>query len=220
MSPAVALHDVTLRHGAAVAVAGLSGEIAAGSMTAILGENGAGKTTLARAIAGLHPAASGRIERHGRIALLPQLSALDRTFPASCADVAAMGLIRSAGAFRAFTRAETEAVQAALAAVGMADFSGRPVGKLSAGQFQRVLFARLLVQDAPTLLLDEPFAGVDEPTAAALLDVIRGLHARGRTVIAVLHDAELARREFSAALRLSRGGGVWETAAPAALHAA
>ncbi len=214
------LHDVTLRHGPTVAVAGLSGTFAAGAMTAILGENGAGKTTLARAIAGLHPVASGRIERHGRIALLPQLSALDRTFPASCSDVAAMGLIRRAGPFRAFTGAERAAVQAALAAVGMADVSARAVAKLSAGQFQRVLFARLLVQDAPVLLLDEPFAGVDEPTAAALLEVIRGLHARGRTVIAVLHDAELARREFSAALRLSRGGGVWEAAAPAALHAA
>ncbi len=211
--PAVVLRDVTLRHGGVTAVSALSGAFPPGSLTAVTGENGAGKTTLLRAIAGLHPVASGSIDRGGlrasRIALLPQLSSLDRTFPVTCADVATMGLIGRAGPFRAFTRAERDGARAALEEVGMAAFAGRAIGELSAGQFQRVLFARLLVQDAPVLLLDEPFAAVDQPTQALLMDVIARLHAQGRTVAVVLHDADLARRAFPQTLNLSRGGFFW-----------
>ncbi len=205
--PAITLADLTVCHGRRPAVHHLSGRFAPGSLTAVVGPNGAGKTTLLRALAGLHPPHQGRIEapRPGQgIAMLPQASALDRQFPLSCLDVVLFGLWPESGAFRALsTTGKARAVEA-LAAVGLAGFEKRPVGSLSTGQFQRLLFARLLLQDAPVILLDEPFNAVDARTAADLLALVRRWHGEGRTVIAVLHDLDLVRREFPQALLLAR----------------
>ncbi|SHK22944.1 zinc/manganese transport system ATP-binding protein [Roseomonas rosea] len=210
MSGAIRLRDVTLSHDRHPAVHHLSGEFAAGSLTAIVGPNGAGKTTLLRAIAGLHPVDEGRIERPvERIALLPQMSALDRGFPISCLDVAMLGHWRRCGAFGAIGPGGRDGAEAALEAVGLGGFARRPVGSLSAGQFQRLLFARLLVQDAPVILLDEPFNAVDARTAADLLRLVREWHGQGRTVVAVLHDLELVRREFPETLLLARDPVAW-----------
>jgi zinc/manganese transport system ATP-binding protein len=198
---------LTLRHGRQPAVTGLTGCLAAGSLTAIVGPNGAGKTTLLRAIAGLHKPAQGRIDRGGLlprdIALLPQASALDRRFPITCLDVVALGHAARFGAFRAIGQPELAAAAAALAAVGMADAVARPVGSLSAGQFQRLLFARMMVQDAAVLLLDEPFSAVDTRTTEELTRLLQCFHAEGRTVAAVLHDLDLVRRAFPQTLLLA-----------------
>ena len=205
--PPITLADLTICHGRRPAVHHLSGCFAPGSLTAVVGPNGAGKTTLLRALAGLHPPQSGRVEvpRPGQgIALLPQASALDRHFPLSCLDVVMLGLWPSSGAFRAIPAADRAKAREALAAVGLAGFEGRPVGSLSTGQFQRLLFARLLLQDAPVILLDEPFNAVDARTAADLLALVRRWHGEGRTVIAVLHDLDLVRQEFPATLLLAR----------------
>lgn len=210
MSGGIRLSDVTLSHERRPAVHHLSGEFAPGSLTAIVGPNGAGKTTLLRAIAGLHPLDEGRIERPAeRIALLPQMSALDRSFPIACLDVAMLGHWSRSGAFRGIGAAARAVAEAALEAVGLSGFSRRPVGSLSAGQFQRLLFARLLVQDAPVILLDEPFNAVDARTAADLLSLVRGWHGQGRTVVAVLHDLDLVRREFPETLLLARDPIAW-----------
>ncbi|MCR0982292.1 metal ABC transporter ATP-binding protein [Roseomonas populi] len=209
MSEAIRLRDVTLSHDRHPAVHHISGEFAPGSLTAIVGPNGAGKTTLLRAIAGLHPVDEGRIERPARIALLPQMTALDRSFPISCLDVAMLGHWRRCGAFGAIAPAGRAQAEAALEAVGLGGLARRPVGSLSAGQFQRLLFARLLVQDAPVILLDEPFNAVDARTAADLLRLVREWHGQGRTVVAVLHDLELVRREFPETLLLARDPVAW-----------
>ncbi len=202
----VSLHDVTVTHGRHAAVHHVSGVFAEGSLTAIVGPNGAGKTTLLRALAGLHAPSGGRIEGAGDVAMLPQGAALDRAFPLGCLDVVALGGARRAGPFRAIG---TGRARAALAAVGLAGFEDRPVGALSAGQFQRVLFARLMVQDAPLLLLDEPFNAVDARTQADLLAVMQGWHRDGRTVIAVLHDLDLVRAQFPQTLLLARHAVAW-----------
>ncbi|WP_338662339.1 ABC transporter ATP-binding protein [Pararoseomonas sp. SCSIO 73927] len=209
MSGAIRLRDVTLSHDRHPAVHHVSGEFAPGSLTAIVGPNGAGKTTLLRAIAGLHPVDEGRIDRPGRIALLPQMSALDRSFPISCLDVAMLGHWRRCGAFGAVAPVARAQAEAALDAVGLGGLARRPVGSLSAGQFQRLLFARLLVQDAPVILLDEPFNAVDARTAADLLRLVREWHGQGRTVVAVLHDLDLVRREFPQTLLLARDAVAW-----------
>jgi zinc/manganese transport system ATP-binding protein len=205
------LENLTLTHGRRPAVHHVSGRFAPGSLTAVVGPNGAGKTTLLRALAGLHKPDSGRIAHEGtpRIALLPQLAALDRAFPIACRDVVMQGLWPRLGAFRAVPAAERERVGHALAAVGLSGFEARPVGTLSAGQTQRLLFARLLVQDADILLLDEPFNAVDAKTSADLLRLVREWHGQGRTVVAVLHDLDLVAREFPQTLLIARDAIAW-----------
>jgi zinc/manganese transport system ATP-binding protein len=205
VSPAeIRLSDLTVCHARRPAVHHLSGRFAPGSLTAVVGPNGAGKSTLLRALAGLHPPQAGRIEGVGRVALLPQQAAVDRSFPLSCLDAVLFGLWETAGPFRAITRDAKARAEAALAAVGLRGFERRPVGSVSAGQFQRVLFARLLLQDAPVILLDEPFNAVDARTAVDLLGMVRRWHGEGRTVVTVLHDLDLVRSEFPQTLMLAR----------------
>ena len=209
----IQLKNVVLSHDRHPAVHHVSGAFAPGSLTAITGPNGAGKTTLLRALAGLHRLDEGRIDHPGLhpadIALLPQASLLDRSFPLSCLDVVALGHWGRIGAFRPVTAILRAAAQEALRKVGMEPLAARPIGSLSAGQFQRVLFARLLAQDAPVMLLDEPFTALDARTTADLLGVLRGWHQAGKTVVAVLHDLDLIRREFPETLLLAREAIAW-----------
>jgi len=211
MSPAeIRLAGLTLTHDRRPAVHHVSGRFAPGSLTAVVGPNGAGKSTLLRALAGLHPAHEGRIEgAAGQVALLPQAATLDRGFPLACLDVVLFGLWAEVGAFRALPRDAQPRARAALGAVGLAGFERRPVGSLSAGQFQRLLFARLLLQDAPVILLDEPFNALDARTTTDLLAMVRRWHGEGRTVIAVLHDLDLVRAEFPETLLLARDALGW-----------
>jgi zinc/manganese transport system ATP-binding protein len=223
--PTIAIGDVTLSYDRQVALSGLSGSFAPGSLTAIAGPNGAGKTTLLRALAGLHAPDTGHITgTAGQIALLPQASQLDRSFPISCRDMVALGHWPRLGAFRGQTPAMRGAVSEALEAVGLTELASRPVGSLSSGQFQRALFARLIVQDAPILLLDEPFTAVDERTGADLLNLLLGWNKAGRTVIAVLHDLQLIQRAFPQTLLLAGVPVAWGATAavltPANLHRA
>ena len=207
----IRLENLTLTHGRHPAVHHVSGRFAPGSLTAVVGPNGAGKTTLLRALAGLHKPESGRIAHEGtaRIALLPQLAALDRAFPIACRDVVMQGLWPRLGAFRGASAEDRRRAAQALEAVGLGGFENRPVGSLSAGQTQRLLFARLLVQDADILLLDEPFNAVDAKTSADLLRLVRDWHGEGRTVIAVLHDLDLVRRDFPETLLIARDAIAW-----------
>ena len=208
--PELRIEHLTATHRRHPAVHHLSARFAPGSMTAIVGPNGAGKTTLLRAVAGLHAAEEGHLVvaradgTPARIALLPQQAGMDRTFPILCRDVVLQGLWSRLGPFRGASAADRAKAEAAMEAVGLAGFGRRPVGEMSAGQFQRLLFARLLVQDADLILLDEPFNAVDARTAADLLAVLRRWHGEGRTVIAVLHDLDLVRAEFPDTLLIAR----------------
>jgi zinc/manganese transport system ATP-binding protein len=219
----ITLDNVELRHGVRVIQSGLSGRFASGSRTALIGANGSGKTTLLRGIAGLHPLATGRIDWGGLhradIALLAQGSHLDRSFPITCRDVVALAANRL-GPFRSLGKNRLAATSAALQRVGLGDMETRPIQALSAGQFQRVLFARTIVQDARLILLDEPFTAVDAATTHTLLSVIEDWHAQGRTVIAVLHDMDLVRRHFPRTLLLSHNAAQWNAVPGRGLQAA
>jgi len=215
----IALHRVCLRHGANEVVRDLTGAFAPGSLTALVGPNGAGKTTLLRAIAGMHLLSEGSIDRDrlapSDIALLPQGSRLDRGFPVSCLQVASLGLAARLGPFRPIGRPQRAAAAEALVAVGLPDYANRPIGALSAGQFQRVLFARMMLQDAAVLLLDEPFSAVDARTAADLVEILLAWHAQGRTIVTVLHDLALATQVFPQTLVLANEAIAWGPTAAA-----
>ncbi|HEV7257156.1 MAG TPA: zinc ABC transporter ATP-binding protein AztA [Bosea sp. (in: a-proteobacteria)] len=212
---AIRLQDLTLGYDRHPAVHHLSGEIAAGSLTAIVGPNGAGKSTLLKGIAGALAPLGGDVSvtRGKRLAYLPQSAELDRSFPIHVYDLVAMGLWNSAGIFGRIGRGSAAKVEAAIAAVGLSGFERRPIGALSGGQMQRALFARLLLQDADIILLDEPFTAIDARTTADLLELVQRWHGESRTVVAVLHDIETVRRAFPHTLLLAREPVAWgETA--------
>jgi zinc/manganese transport system ATP-binding protein len=208
VTPAIRLQDLTVGYDRQAALQQVSGSFGTGSLTAVMGPNGAGKTTLLKAICGLLQPSAGRVELEGadrdQIAYLPQRSEIDRSFPISVQDVVGLGHWRRTGAFRPVGRTGAETVARALAQVGLEDAARRPIGALSAGQFQRVLFARLIVQDCPLVLLDEPFAAVDARTIADLLEIVRAWHRERRTVVVVLHDLARARADFPETLLLAR----------------
>jgi len=205
MSAALRLVDLTVSYDRHPAVHHVSAEIAAGEMTAIVGPNGAGKSTLLKAMLGLAPRVEGRIECTAkRIAYLPQQAEIDRSFPISVFDTVLLGRWSRFGVFGAAKSADLHDAQHAIEAVGLRGFESRPIDTLSVGQFQRVLFARLLLQDADLVLLDEPFAAIDAKTVVDLMAVIRRWRDEKRTVVAVLHDFDQVRRDFPNSLLLAR----------------
>lgn len=206
--PAVQIEDLTISYRQHPAVHHLNCALPGGSLTAVVGPNGAGKSSLLDALAGKLRPNSGRITLGvaGRPALayLPQQSGIDRSFPLCVDDVVMLGGWATVGLFGSATPAVRHAAQQALADVGLAGLGQRLVSELSVGQFQRVLFARVLVQNAPLILLDEPFNAVDARTTAELLSLVRRWHGEGRTVVAVLHDLEQVRAHFPHTLLLAR----------------
>ncbi|MDU6409965.1 MAG: ABC transporter ATP-binding protein [Yersiniaceae bacterium] len=209
----ITLRHLTAGYGRQPVTLPLNGVFRPGSLTAVIGANGSGKSTLLKTLAGLQPPVSGAVQlarsERRQLAFLPQQADLDRQFPLLVEDVVAMGLLRHRGVFGRFTRHHRQQVVQALGQVGMAGFAREPIGRLSGGQFQRVLFARLLVQQAPLILLDEPFTGIDAATVRLLLDLIAGWHAQQRTVIAVLHDIEMVSACFPQTLLLHPQGNAW-----------
>lgn len=210
---AVVLHDLTLTYERHPAVHHLSGALARGSLTAIVGPNGAGKSTLLKGIVGRMRPAAGIIERasleRGGIAYLPQHAEIERRFPISVFDTVMLGHWRQIGWAGATNKTMREAAREALAAVGLDGFERRSVETLSAGQFQRVLFARLIVQDAELILLDEPFNAVDWRTSEDLLNLVEDWHRERRTVAAVLHDLDQVHAHFPDTLLLARECVAW-----------
>jgi zinc/manganese transport system ATP-binding protein len=213
MTAQVKFRDVTLGYDRHPAVHHLDGEVASGALLAVIGPNGAGKSTLFRGLVGILKPLAGSIVTGGLdardIAYLPQTADIDRSFPISVYDFVGTGLWRSTGFFGGLGKGARDKIAHALAAVGLNGFENRPIGTLSGGQMQRMLFARLLLQDARLIVLDEPFNAIDARTSADLLDLVRRWHAEKRTVLAALHDMELVRSHFPEALLLARGPVAW-----------
>ena len=203
--------DLTLGYGSHPAVHHLSGSVRQGSLTALVGANGSGKSTLMKGIVGILKPMSGTVQRGAcsQLAYLPQQSELDRSFPARVIDLVSLGLWPRRGLLGRLRSQDREAVEQALVAVGMEGFENRPIDTLSGGQLQRALFARVLVQDADLILLDEPFNAVDAKTVGDLVELIKQWHRQGRTVMVVVHDLDLVRQHFPEALLLARGPVAW-----------
>lgn len=200
--------NVTLGYDLHPAVHHLSLTIEDGSLLALVGPNGAGKSTLLKGIMGQLKPLGGEIRLHGidhaSIAYLPQQNQLDKAFPLTVFELVSLGAWGATGAFGSLKKQQREAVQHALLQLGLKGFEKRLIGTLSGGQMQRVLFARLLLQRADLILLDEPFTGVDSRTTADLIHQIKHWQAAGKTIVAVLHDFEQVKQHFPKTLLLSR----------------
>jgi zinc/manganese transport system ATP-binding protein len=194
------------------AVHHLDGDFEKGSLTAIAGPNGAGKSTLLKGIIGALNPLQGHIHRHiaaSQIAYLPQAADINRAFPINVADFIGMGLWRRQGMGRGLTSFDKSQVEQALHTVGLDGFAKRAIGSLSGGQMQRILFARLLMQDAQLILLDEPFSAIDTKTIRDLMTLVMQWHGEKRTIIAVLHDHTLISEMFPQTLLLAREKIAW-----------
>jgi zinc/manganese transport system ATP-binding protein len=203
-------HDLTLGYDRHPAVHHLTGHVPHGALLAIAGPNGGGKSTLLKAIAGRLDPLGGRIENGARrLAYMPQIADLSRDFPVSVFDLALTGLCGKRGMFGRISRPERQAARDALASLGLSGFERRSIRTLSGGQLQRLLFARLMLQDADLILLDEPFTAIDQRTTEDLLAIVHRWHAEGRTVLAVLHDLALIRAHFPQTLLLARDTLGW-----------
>lgn len=190
MGHSIRLDNLTLGYERHPAVHHLSLTLAPGSLVGVVGPNGSGKSTLLKALARQLQPMQGQI--HGlaglRAAYLPQQSEIDRSFPIRVGDLVAMGLWHEVGALGGLTSGQHRRCKDALHTVGLGEFAHRTLDTLSGGQFQRALFARLLLQDADVVLLDEPFAAVDTRTTEDLLAILAQWHREGKTVLVVLHD--------------------------------
>lgn len=182
----------------------ISLDLPAGTLVALVGPNGAGKSTLLKAILELIPRIAGTVQVFGlnyghnrqRVGYVPQRESVDWDFPVSALDVVAMGLYRKIGWFRRVRREHLRLAQSALEQVGIGELADRQISQLSGGQQQRVFLARALVQDADLYLMDEPFAAVDAATEKAIVEVLRALKKRGKTVLVVHHDLQTVPEYF------------------------
>ncbi len=167
-----------------------------GKLVSIVGPNGAGKTTLIKACLDLIPRSSGEVSIYGqpykqarqRVGYVPQRESVDWDFPVSALDVVAMGTYGQLGWFRRVSKRSKALSMQALERVGLADYAHRQISQLSGGQQQRTFLARALVQDADIYFMDEPFAAVDAATERAIVEMLKEIQERGKTVLVVHHD--------------------------------
>jgi manganese/zinc/iron transport system ATP- binding protein len=203
-NPVVEFHDLTVAYHRKPALWNVDLTLPAGALIGIIGPNGAGKSTLIKAAMGLLPLSSGYVRLFGaeldavrrRVSYVPQRESVDWDFPASVMDVVLMGRYAGLGLLKRPSAQDREIALNSLEKVGMAGFRNRQIAQLSGGQQQRVFLARALAQEADLYFMDEPFAGVDAATEAAILEILQELTSRGKTVIVVHHDLQSAASFF------------------------
>lgn len=196
MESAIEIADLTVAYHRKPVLWEISLGIPKGALVGIVGPNGAGKSTLMKAVLGLVPQVSGQIrilggeikQNRSRIAYVPQRESVDWDFPASVLDVVMMGLYREAGWFWPMRAEHRKRAIQAMEQVGISDLASRQISQLSGGQQQRTFLARALVQEADIFLLDEPFAAVDAATEQSIVDLLRNLQSKGKTILVVHHD--------------------------------
>ena len=232
MTPAIEVHDLTVAYREKPVLWDIDLVVPSGVLMAVVGPNGAGKTTLIKAMLGLVRPVAGEVLVQGKpysprarqVAYVPQRGSVDWDFPTTVLDVVTMGTYGRLGWFRRPGVKERSDSLEALGRVGMSDFASRQISQLSGGQQQRTFLARALVQDAPVYLMDEPFQGVDAVTERAIVEILRELRTRGRTVLVVHHDLQTVAEYFDWVTLLNvrriASGPVAEAFTPTNLRAA
>ncbi len=210
-NPILEVHDLTVSYHKKPVLWGVDFTLPKGVLVGIIGPNGAGKSTLIKTIMGLIPAGSGFVtlfdktleEVRGRVSYVPQRESVDWDFPASAFDVVLMGRYGKLGLFKRPRKADKEVAMECLEKVGMQQFANRQISQLSGGQQQRVFLARALAQDAELYFMDEPFAGVDAATEAAIIEILKKMTEAGKTVVVVHHDLQSVKEYFNWVLLLN-----------------
>jgi manganese/zinc/iron transport system ATP- binding protein len=229
-APPVEVHDMTVAYHRKPVLWDIDLVVPQGQLVAIVGPNGAGKSTLIKAILGLIPLASGKVEIFGLpyeqqrhlVGYVPQRETVDWDFPVTALDVVLMGTYGRLGWFRRPGGAERKRATECLDQVGMSRYGGRQIRQLSGGQQQRVFLARALAQDAQIYFMDEPFAGVDAATEQAIVELLQALRKQGKTVLVVHHELQTVKEYFDYVIllnmRLVAAGPVSTTFTPEMLQ--
>ena len=210
-APPLEVHDLTVSYRKKPVLYGIDLSVPRGSLAGIIGPNGAGKSTFVKAVAGILPLDSGWVKIFGgtyrenclRVGYVPQRESVDWDFPVNVRDVVLMGRYGRLRLGQRPGKADREAACECLEQVGMLPYADRQIGNLSGGQRQRVFLARALAQESDLYLMDEPFAGVDAATEEAIVEILRGLKARGKTILVVHHDLSTVREYFDRAILLN-----------------
>jgi manganese/zinc/iron transport system ATP- binding protein len=201
---ALETHDLTVTYRKRPVLYGIDMAVPEGNLVGIVGPNGAGKSTLIKAVMGVVRPTGGWVKVFGqplrtslpRIGYVPQRESIDWECPVTVMDVALMGTYGKLGPFKWVREPQRRQAREALERVGMLPYAKRQIGALSGGQQQRVFLARALAQDSDLYLMDEPFAGVDAATETSIIELLKDLRSRGKTVIVVHHDLQSAREYF------------------------
>jgi ABC-type Mn2+/Zn2+ transport system ATPase subunit len=191
--PLVTVEGLAASYGGAPVLEDVTFDLRAGERIGVLGPNGGGKSTLFRVLLGELEPLRGTVDAPPLLGFVPQTERSRLDYPVSALDVALMGTLSRTPWWRPNGRHERAEALAALERVGLRDLAAKPFGELSGGQRQRVLVARTLVQDAPVLLLDEPFTGVDHPSEHVLSGLLDALATEGRGLLIATHDIDQAR---------------------------
>ncbi len=205
LDPCITVKNITLSYQRHPVVHHISVDFPCGHTNAIIGPNGAGKSTLLKIIMGMLTPDEGSVIFHHKetVSYLPQQSDIDRSLPITVEDLVATGFLTSGSLFGKVSSDVMLKVKDALRTVGLNGFENRTIDNLSNGQFQRALFARIIVQDTDVILLDEPFNAVDAKTNLDLCRVITNWRKQGKTIIAVIHDFHVAKEHFDYTLMMA-----------------
>ena len=205
------IHDLTVAYHKRPVLWGVDVEVPAGQLVGVIGPNGAGKSTLIKAAMGLLPVSSGWVKVFGRpvkdnlrrVGYVPQRETVDWDFPVSVMDVVLMGRYGHLGLFKRPRKEDREVARKCLEKVKMLPYADRQISNLSGGQQQRVFLARALAQESDLYFMDEPFAGVDAATEAAIVTILQELKDQGKTLLVVHHDLPTAKTYFDSLLLLN-----------------
>ncbi len=203
---ALEITNLTVSYKAHPVVHHLTVSFPQGQSSAIIGPNGAGKSTLLKAVMGLVPYSEGDIQLPAslKVSYLSQISDIRRDLPLTLFELVSAGALGSMGLFKGLSKKAEQAVSEALMFVGLESCADRSIDSLSGGQFQKALFARIMVEGADLILLDEPFNAMDARTTKELCGLIRRWEELGKTVIVVLHDLTIAQHYFTNTLIIAR----------------
>ena len=207
----IKIENLNVTYNQIPALSNINLEIKGPGITGIIGPNGAGKSTLIKAVLNIIPSTGiskidDKIAKDNldNIAYVEQKINIDYNFPIKVRECVSLGLYSKIGILKKLKKSDWQKVDDALKLVGLEKFSNRQISELSGGQFQRVLIARCLVQDAKYIFLDEPFVGIDSVSEEIIMNTLRNLRDKGHTILIVHHDLRKVHSYFDNVLLLNK----------------